>query len=296
MLIGSIEAGGTKMVCAVGDENLKIIDVQHFPTTTPDKTLSKLINYFQKFDLSALGVASFGPLDLNTKSSNFGTILQSPKLEWRNIPIYEILKQQLHIPIYLTTDVNGSAYGEYVINRLRGESLNSLVYYTIGTGIGAGVIYHGHFIGDLGHTEMGHVYVKRHPMDKDFAGVCPYHHDCLEGLASGPTFEARLGKCGEEVSLNNPVWDLIAYYIAQALVQTTMVLRPGKFVLGGSVVNDSLVAKVRSQYSQLINNYISVPQLSTYIVRPAVAHNGSATIGNFALGIKAAEKQSLVDE
>lgn len=287
MLIGSIESGGSKMVCAVGDENLKIIDMKYFLTSTPKKTLSKLIEYFHKFDLQALGIASFGPLDLDTKSKNFGTILQSPKLDWRNVPIYKILKQQLHIPIYLTTDVNGSAYGEYVINRLRGENLNSLVYYTVGTGIGAGVIYHGQFIGDLGHTEMGHVYVKRHPMDKEFDGVCPYHHDCLEGLASGPSIEARLGKRSEEVSLNNSIWDLIAYYIAQALVQTTMVLRPGKFVLGGSVVNETLFEKVRNQYHQLINHYISLPPLNQYIVRPMVSHNGSATIGNFALGIKA---------
>ena len=189
MLVGSIEAGGTKFVCAVGDEEYNIVDSHHFPTTDPDTTLSKVIDYFQQFKISALGVASFGPLDLDKQSANFGSIMASPKLDWRNIPIYQILKDRLRIPIFLTTDVNGSAYGEYIIGRLRGQKLNSLVYYTIGTGVGAGIIYDGKFLGDLGHPEMGHVFVKRHPNDKSFKGICHYHHDCLEGLVSGPTFE-----------------------------------------------------------------------------------------------------------
>jgi len=291
MLVGSIEAGGTKFVCAVGDEEYNIVDSHHFPTTDPDTTLSKVIDYFQQFKISALGVASFGPLDLDKKSANFGSIMASPKLDWRNIPIYQILKDRLHIPIFLTTDVNGSAYGEYIVGRLRGQKLNSLVYYTIGTGVGAGIIYDGKFLGDLGHPEMGHVFVKRHPNDKNFKGICHYHHDCLEGLVSGPTFEVRLGKRGEDVSLNDPVWDVMAYYMAQALMQSTMTLRPSKFVLGGSVVNDTFLKKIRQQYKLLINDYISLPSLEDYIVRPLVENNGSATIGNFALAIKQIQQE-----
>ncbi|MDT6979249.1 ROK family protein [Levilactobacillus zymae] len=290
MLVGSIEAGGTKFVCAVGDTEYNIIDSHHFATTSPDSTLSKVIDYFRQFKISALGVASFGPLDLDRQSPNFGSIMASPKLDWRNIPIYEILKKQLQVPIFLTTDVNGSAYGEYIVGRLRGQQLNSLVYYTVGTGVGAGVIYNGKFIGDLGHPEMGHVFVKRHPKDRDFTGVCHYHHDCLEGLVSGPTFEVRLGKRGENVSLNDPVWDVMAYYMAQALIQTTMTLRPSKFVLGGSVLNDTFIQKIRDQYKKLINDYISLPPLESYIVRPLVENNGSATIGNFALALNQIQK------
>ena len=286
MLVGSIEAGGTKFVCAVGDEEYNIVDSHHFPTMDPDTTLSKVIDYFQQFDISALGVACFGPLDLDRQSANYGSIMASPKLDWRNIPIYQILKDRLHIPIFLTTDVNGSAYGEYIVGRLRGQQLNSLVYYTIGTGVGAGIIYDGKFLGDLGHPEMGHVFVKRHPNDKNFEGVCHYHHDCLEGLVSGPTFEVRVGKRGENVSLNDPVWEIMAYYMAQALMQSTMTLRPSKFVLGGSVVNDIFLKKIRQQYKKLINGYISLPPLEDYIVRPLVEDNGSATIGNFALAIQ----------
>lgn len=286
MLIGSIEAGGTKFVCAVGNDNYQIQDITYIPTETPEKTLTKVVAYFKKFDIQSLGVASFGPLELRTSSDRFGYITSSPKLEWRNVDFIGTLKRDLDIPMYWTTDVNGSAYGEFVMSRLSNEGINSLVYYTIGTGVGAGIIYDGNFIGDIGHPEMGHVNVKRHPDDLQFKGVCPYHSDCLEGLVAGPSFEARLGKRGDKVSHKDPVWQIMAYYVAQALVQTTLTIRPGKIVLGGGVMNQDFLEKIRIQFSALLNSYVEVPPLEHYITMPSIQNNGSATIGNFALAIK----------
>lgn len=294
MLVGSIEAGGTKFVCAVGDDNYNIVDKHYFLTEDPEVTLTKVTKYFKNFDIKALGIASFGPLELRKDNSKFGYIMASPKLGWRNVALYDILKRKLSVPIYLTTDVNGSAYGEFITSRLSGEKINSLVYYTIGTGVGAGVIYDDKFIGDLGHPEMGHVNVKRHKKDLDFVGICPYHGDCLEGLVSGPTFEARLGQRGETVSTTNPVWNIMAYYVAQALLQSTLTFRPSKIVLGGGVMNLTFLEKIKEQFVELLNGYVNVPTLDQYITMPLVAHNGSATIGDFALALKKIEKNNLL--
>ncbi|MFD1671306.1 ROK family protein [Agrilactobacillus yilanensis] len=285
MLVGSIEAGGTKFVCAVGDDNYNIVDSKYFITEKPSITLKKVIDYFKNFKIEALGIASFGPLELRQDHAKYGYITTSPKLDWRDTDLYGILKAGLEVPIYLTTDVNGSTYGEYIMSRMTGEKINSLAYYTIGTGVGAGIINNGQFIGDLGHPEMGHVNVKRHPKDMAFAGTCPYHGDCLEGLVSGPTFEARLGKRGETVPQTNFVWDIMAYYVAQALIQTTLMFRPGKIVLGGGVMNGEFLKKIKQQFVKLLNGYVSTPAIDNYIVMPLIKHNGSATIGDFALAL-----------
>lgn len=283
MLVGSVEAGGTKFVCAVGNEKYEIIDRHCFPTTTPQETLAKVISYFKKFDITCLGVASFGPLNLNRDSDNFGYITTSPKLGWQNVSLYSNLKRALDVPIHLTTDVNGSAYGEYVASKKAGSQLDSLVYYTIGTGVGAGVIYGDRFIGDLGNPEMGHVTVKRHQDDHNFAGICPYHKDCLEGLVAGPTFEARLGKRGQDVPASNHVWNIMAYYVAQALIQATMTFRPGKIVLGGGVMNRSFLAEIKEWFIKLLAGYVNVPSIDEYVTMPIIENNGSAIIGNFVL-------------
>lgn len=286
MLVGSIEAGGTKFVCAVGNDNYQIKDVVHIPTESPEKTMQNVIKYFENFKIEALGVASFGPLEGRTSSKKYGYITTSPKLEWRNVDFLGMLKKYFDIPIYWTTDVNGSAYGEYVMSILSNEQINSLVYYTIGTGVGAGIVYDGKFIGDLGHPEMGHVTVKRCKDDLDFDGICPYHSDCLEGLVSGPTFEARVGKRGNLVSHSDPVWQTMAYYVAQALVQTTLTIRPGKIVIGGGVINSDFLEKIKMQFTKIINDYVTVPEINQYIIMPTIKNNGSATVGNFALAIK----------
>ncbi|AVK61152.1 fructokinase/branched chain amino acid--2-keto-4-methylthiobutyrate aminotransferase [Lactobacillus sp. CBA3605] len=286
MLVGSIEAGGTKFVCAIGDEDYRIKDSIHFPTTTPAETLQKAIDYFKQFKIEALGVASFGPIELRKNSPKYGYITSTPKPGWQDTNFIGTLKKHFDIPMFWTTDVNGSAYGEYVMSTLANEKISSLVYYTIGTGVGAGAISDGKFVGTTGHPEMGHTFLKHHPDDLDFKGICPFHGDCLEGLVAGPTFDARLGRPGKDVPLTDHVWDIMAYYVAQAAIQATLILRPDKIVFGGGVVSEAFLTKVRAQFKTLLNDYVTVPALDTYITMPVIKANGSATLGDFALAIR----------
>ena len=287
MLLGSVEAGGTKFVCAVGNEDYRIQDTTQFPTTTPEETLQKTIDYFKQFpDLKAISVASFGPIEIRHNSPKYGYITDTPKPGWSNVDFVGALKQAFDLPIYWTTDVNGSAYGEYVLATLFNQKINSLVYYTIGTGVGAGAVIDGKFVGEIGHTEMGHIRLKRHAADLDFKGICPFHGDCLEGLVAGPTFEARTGKKGKDVPLTDPVWDIMAYYVAQAALDTTLMFRPAKIIFGGGVVSEAFLKKVRAQFKALLNDYVEVGDLDQYIVMPLAKNNGSATVGNFALALK----------
>lgn len=283
MLLGSIEAGGTKFVCAVGNENYQVKDETSFPTTTPAETLQKTVDYFKKFDVDAIGIASFGPIEVRKTADNYGYITDTPKAGWSNTDFVGFLQKNIKVPMYFTTDVNGSAYGEYVMSLLSNEDIDSLVYYTIGTGVGGGAIIDGKLVGSLGHSEMGHVKLKRHPDDLNFAGVCPFHQDCLEGLVSGPTFEARLNKSGKDVPLSDHVWDIMSYYVAQAALQVTLILRPDKIVFGGGVTSEAFLQKVRRDFDKLLNNYVNVPDLEQYITLPEIANNGSATVGDFAL-------------
>ncbi|MEY8442581.1 fructokinase ScrK [Lactobacillaceae bacterium 24-114] len=290
MLLGSIEAGGTKFVCAVGNINYQIQDSVHIPTTTPEETLKKCIEFFDQYkeELSAIAIASFGPLEIRRSSPRYGYITNTPKPGWKDTDFVGPFKKHFNVPIAWTTDVNGSAYGEYVLSTLFNKRIKSLVYYTIGTGVGAGAVIDGHFIGEMGHPEMGHIRVKRHPDDLDFEGICPFHHDCLEGLVSGPTFDARLGKKGKDVPLTDPVWDIMAYYVAQAAMDATLMFRPGQLVFGGGVVSEEFLKKVRHEFKKLMNDYVEVGDLDEYITMPLAQNNGSATIGDFALALKAA--------
>lgn len=289
-LYGSIEAGGTKFVCAVGDEEYTVLDKTQFPTTTPEETIAQTIAYFKAFeaDLAGIAIGSFGPIDIDPSSETYGYITTTPKPGWANVDLLGQLSTAFEIPFDVTTDVNSSAYGE----ALARPGVESLVYYTIGTGIGAGAIQKGEFVGGLGHTEAGHTYVMAHPEDVEhgFLGVCPFHKGCLEGMASGPSLEARTGTRGELIEQDASVWDVQAFYIAQAALQATMLYRPQVIVFGGGVMaQDHMVMRVHEKFKTLLNDYLPVPDLPDYIVTPAVADNGSATLGNFALAKLAAE-------
>ncbi|WP_268913640.1 fructokinase ScrK [Lentilactobacillus sp. SPB1-3] len=291
MLLGSVEAGGTKFVVAVGNEDYRIIDQAQFPTTTPEETLQRTVDYFKQFDdIAAIAISSFGPIELRKNAPYYGYITNTPKPGWAHTDFVGRIKQDIDVPIYFTTDVNGSAYGEYVMATLFNQHVDSLTYYTIGTGVGAGTVIGGNFVGELGHPEVGHVRLKRHPDDLDFDGICPFHGDCLEGLVAGPTFDARLGKPGKDVPLTDHVWDIMAYYVAQAALQVTLTLRPGKIVFGGGVVSPEFLIKVRSEFAKLMNNYVDVGDLDEYIVMPLVKNNGSATVGDFAMALKELNK------
>ena len=272
-LYGSLEAGGTKFVCAVGDEKFEIVEKTQFPTTTPIETLDKTIEFFSRFDnLAGLAVGSFGPIDIDQNSKTYGFITTTPKPHWANVDIVGVLRRALNVPIYFTTDVNSSAFGGVVARNNAGGRIENLVYYTIGTGIGAGAIQRGEFIGGAGHPEMGHYYVAKHPMDveKEFNGVCPFHNGCLEGLAAGPSLD-----------------------IAQAAIQATVTFRPDVIVFGGGVMaQQHMLDRVREKFTVLLNGYLPVPDVRDYIVTPAVAGNGSATLGNFVLAKEISERHA----
>lgn len=281
-LFGSIEAGGTKFVCAVGNADYMILESATFPTEKPEETLQQAVDFFKAFEseLVALAVGSFGPIDVSEDSKTYGFVTTTPKPHWANFDMIGFLKAQLPIPMYFTTDVNASAYGEQLLD----PALKSLVYFTIGTGIGAGAIQNGDFIGGISHAEMGHMFVKRHAKDLDFAGCCPFHGDCLEGVAAGPSLEARTGVRGENIALDSEVWDIQAYYIAQAAVSATLTLRPEKIIFGGGVMaQEHMMQRVRQQFADLLNGYVVVPDLTDYLQIPSIANNASATVGNFAL-------------
>ncbi|CQR24245.1 transcriptional regulator/sugar kinase [Streptococcus varani] len=283
-LYGSLEAGGTKFICAVGNEDFEVIEKVQFPTNTPAETIEETVAFFKKFeqDLTGIAIGSFGPIDIDLDSPTYGYITSTPKPNWSNVDLLGQIAQEFNIPFYFTTDVNSSAFGEAMVR----EGVDSLVYYTIGTGIGAGAIQRGEFVGGTGHTEAGHTYVALHPYDIEhgFTGVCPFHKGCLEGLASGPSLEARTGIRGELIEADSEVWDVQAYYIAQAAIQATLLYRPQVIVFGGGVMaQEHMVKRVHETFETLMNGYVPVPDLADYIVTPAVAENGSATLGNFAL-------------
>ncbi|MGM0238266.1 MULTISPECIES: fructokinase ScrK [Enterococcus] len=284
---GSIEAGGTKFVCAIGDENFKIIERVSFPTETPEETMPNVIAFFQQHqtDLAAIGVGSFGPIDIHKDSKTYGYITSTPKLPWQHYDFIGELKKHFSVPMTWTTDVNAAVYGEYVAGS--GKGLNSAVYYTIGTGVGGGAIQEGRLIEGFSHPEMGHMQVKPHPED-DFAGACPFHGDCLEGMAAGPAIEKRLGKKGQDLAADDPYWEIEAYYLAQCVYNTTLLLRPEVIILGGGVMKQQQMMKnVRQAFTKLVNDYVEVPALEQYIVFPALEDN-AATVGCFAMAKEAA--------
>ena len=221
MRLGALEAGGTKMVCAIGNENGEIFERISIPTETPEITLPKLIEYFKDKEIEALGIGCFGPIDVNRNSETYGYITTTPKLAWANCDIVGAFKKALNIPVGFDTDVNGSALGEATWGITKG--LENSVYITIGTGVGMGIMSNGKLLHGMLHPEAGHILMRKHPEDH-YEGKCPYHKTCLEGLAAGPAIEARWGKKGIELADKKEVWELEAYYIGQALVGYTQIL------------------------------------------------------------------------
>ena len=271
MLIGALEAGGTKMVCAIGKEDGTILEQVSIPTTTPEETIPKIIAYFKDKKIDALGVAAFGPVDVKPGSETYGYILDTPKLAWRHKDLLGDLRKELDVPIGLDTDVNGSCLGEVTYGCAKG--LDSVIYITIGTGVGVGVWVNGKLLHGMLHPEGGHILLTRHPEDPD-GGICPSHHNCLEGFASGPSIEARWGKKAIELIDKPEVWELESYYIAQALTDYIMILSPQKIILGGGVMHqEQLFPLIRGKVKELVNGYINTKELAdidNYIV-PALS-------------------------
>lgn len=275
MMYGAIEAGGTKFVCAISDENFEIKERVSIPTTTPEETLSHVFEFFDQFKLDSIGIGSFGPIDVNKKSATYGYVTTTPKVAWTNFDFLGAVKKRYEIPVGWTTDVNAAALGE--LKKGAAIGLDSCVYLTVGTGIGGGAVVNGELLAGYGHPEMGHMLVRLHP-DESYGGFCPYHGNCLEGIAAGPAIEGRYGVKGHELADKIEVWQMEAYYLAQALMNYTLILSPERIVLGGGVMKQNqLYTLVREEFKKLMAGYVAVPPLEEYIVAPGLGDNAGVT-------------------
>lgn len=291
-LYGGIEAGGTKFVCMVATDPDHVIEEKRFSTTHPDETIPQANSFFAPYarrgELAAVGIASFGPLDLNPASPTYGYITSTPKTDWNYVDLHGLVARALDLPTAFDTDVNAAAFGEQYWTA-ENNSLDPFVYVTVGTGIGMGVLANGLPLHGLVHTEAGH-FVIPHDRQKDpFPGICPFHGDCLEGLASGPAIARRWGKTAETLPDSHPAWDLEEEYIALALMNLIYAYSPRRIVLGGGVSQHAgLHAAVRRKVQQGLNGYVRSPILlngmDDYIVPPSLG-NRSGVLGAIAMAI-----------
>lgn len=292
MRIGALEAGGTKMVCAIGNEKGEIFEKISIPTKTPETTMPEMIQWFKAKKIEALGIGCFGPIDPDKDSPTYGYITSTPKLAWKDYNIVGAFEEYLCCPVGFDTDVNGSALGEVTFGQAKGKK--NIVYLTVGTGIGAGVYAEGKLLHGMLHPEAGHILMRRRE-DDHYEGKCPYHKTCLEGLAAGPAIEERWGKKGIELQDRDEVWDLEAYYLAQALTDYILILAPQLIILGGGVMHqEQLFTRIRSYVKEMLNGYIKTKELEDidhYIV-PASLHDDQGIMGALELGRRAFEEKN----
>lgn len=293
-MYGGIEAGGTKWVCAIGTSAGEIIAEERFPTTTSDETIGRAVEFFErrKHKPKAVGVGSFGPVDVHPASPTYGYITTTPKRHWQFADVVGPLARALGVPVGFDTDVNAAALGEHRWGAARG--LENFVYLTIGTGIGGGGMVNGKLLHGALHPEMGHMLLaQRHPSETDFGGVCPFHGHCLEGLASGPAIEARWGARAETLPADHPAWELEAHYLALGLVNIICVLSPERIIMGGGVMHQRQVfTRLHAEVRRLLNDYLRLPQITDkieeYIVAPGL-QDQAGVLGAIALAELAAE-------
>jgi len=295
-LYGAVEAGGTKFVCAVGSGPDDLRAEVRFGTTSPEETLGRAIAFLREQraahgPLMAIGVGCFGPVDLHRRSPTFGHITTTPKAGWNGVDVAGPLGVALGVPVSFDTDVNAAALGEWTWGAARG--LDTFLYLTVGTGIGGGGMARGRLLRGLVHPEMGHLRVRRDVGRDPFEGCCPYHGDCLEGLASGPAIEARWGRPAHELPADHPAWELQADYLARAVADLICVLSPQRLVMGGGVMRQArLLPAIRKRVSSLVGGYVRDPaleeDLDRFIVGPELGDR-AGVLGAIAAARRAVE-------
>jgi fructokinase len=288
--VGAIELGGSKVVCAVGRGAGELGAETVMPTSTPARTLADAIAFFRaQGALGAIGIAAFGPLDLDPRSPTFGSITETPKPGWSWTDLVSPFRRSLDVPVAIDTDVNGAALAEHRWGAGRGTA--ALVYVTVGTGIGGGGLIDGRPMQRLAHPEMGHMRVPHDRSADPFAGLCPFHGDCLEGLASGPAIAARWSAPAESLPPDHPAWPLEARYLALGLVNVIAVLSPERVVVGGGVMRRScLLPLLRAEVTTLLGGYApsaAIGDIDRYIVPPSLGAR-SGVLGALALARDAA--------
>jgi len=293
ILLGAIEGGGTKFVCGVGTSDGEVLHRTTIPTTTPEETLNQVVDFFAGHGVQAIGIGTFGPIDVDPNSPSYGSVGATPKPHWSGYGVVEHIKRSYNVPIGFDTDVNAAALGEATWGAAVG--LDSCLYITVGTGIGAGAISEGKLIHGLTHPEMGHILMRRHP-DDIYEGHCPFHRDCLEGLASGSAIEARWRKKGVELEEEHQAWRIEAHYLAQALVSYVLILSPKKIIMGGGVMKQMLLFPlIRSRLKEMLNGYVQHPFLTDnnedYIVPPGLGDQ-AGICGALALATRALNQRN----
>jgi fructokinase len=288
-LVGGIEAGGTKFVCAIAGGPLDIRAQTRIETTTPDETLDGVIDFFKaqmvKMPVEAIGIGSFGPVGLDPALATYGFITTTPKPHWAGTNLKGRIEQALGVPVKIDTDTNTAALGEGCWGSARG--LHDYVYVTVGTGIGGGAVAGGRIIHGLVHAEMGHMLMQHDRVRDPFEGACPFHRDCWEGLACGPAIQKRWGKAAQDLPDGHPAWELEADYLAQGLINITCVLSPQRIIVGGGVVKkNGLLSRVREIVQNRLNRYIDSVQINenieNYIVAPGLGAR-AGVLGAIAL-------------
>jgi fructokinase len=296
MLYGGIESGGTKFVCAVSDDSGQVLTRDRIATGTPAETIEQSITFLKQQEsllgapLAALGIGSFGPVDLDPASATYGYITRTPKQGWAFTDMVGSVRQAFGVPVAFDTDVNAAALGEHHWGAA--QTWDTFIYMTVGTGIGGGGMVRGRMLHGLIHPEMGHILLPMRDDDPLDRGVCPFHPNCLEGLASGPSLQARWEVPGEGLPPDHPAWDLEAYYLAHALADIMCTLSPQGIILGGSVMHQQqLFPLIRRKVHALLNDYLVHPRLETlddYIVPPALGDDagvkGALALAMAALG------------
>lgn len=288
---GGIEAGGTKVLCGVAREDGTILEQTRIATTTPDETLRAATDFFASASkrhgtMAALGIGSFGPLSLRPTARDYGRITSTPKPGWQNADILSHFRRTLEIPVTLDTDVNAAAVGELLFGRGRG--LDTFCYVTIGTGIGVGLLIDGSPHGGANHPEAGHIRVPRAANDAGFSGNCPFHRDCLEGLASGPAMQMRWGVPPEDLPDDHSAWRTAAHYVGELCATLTYVLRPDRIIIGGGVMRPHVYDLVRVALAEKLADYdtsIGDLDLTDYIARPLAGSSAGLT-GSLALAYR----------
>lgn len=291
---GGIEAGGTKFVCALATDEGQLLHEITTPTTSPEETIQKAIAFFRAHHwdepLAGVGIGTFGPADLDLQSPTYGYITTTPKPGWADTDMVGPLQEALGIPVGFSTDVNAAALGEHTWGAAQG--MDTFIYLTVGTGIGGGGMVNGELLRGLTHPEMGHILVPHDREADPFKGSCPYHGDCLEGLASGPAIAARWGQQGEDLPVDHPAWALEANYLAYALANFTLTLSPQRIILGGGVMQrERLFPMIGSRLQSLLGDYVNSEWISEnineYLVPPALG-NRAGVLGAIALAQRAA--------
>ncbi len=297
LILGAVEAGGTKFVVAVGDDSGRILELERLPTTDPGPTLAAARALLRRWSgsfgrLAAIGVGSFGPVVLDKSSAHYGCIARTPKAGWSGTDIAGLIGREFMCPIGFDTDVNAAALAEHRWGAAR--DVDSLVYLTIGTGIGGGVIAAGAPIHGLMHPEIGHLFPRRHPLDLDFAGVCPFHGDCLEGVASGPAILARTGSSLQQLDAAHPQWEIEADYLGQLCAQLVVTISPRRIVMGGGVMaQQRLLPLIRGRMRHWLAGYIDCREIlvdtDRYVVAPELGDR-AGIVGALALAMDAARR------